>query len=287
MGVYKQDGSKNWYIDFYDENGKRVRECTKTTNKALANKILAKRLEDVRLRKFGMENPDRLLFKELVKKYFNYAESEIKATTFDRYKVSSTQLMEEFSGKYIDRITVLDIEEYKQKRLKKVKTATVNRDMALLRRMFNQAKKWDLLAKSPMDKVDFLREDNIRTRYLEKEELDRLLNECRHIPHLYLAVKIAVHTGMRKQEILSLKIPRLGESHDKINWVDVENRYFHLNITKTGKHRKVPMNEQLVPLVVNAVTESYTGKLFKVKDIRAGFENARDRAHIENFTFHG
>ena len=152
--------------------------------------------------------------------------------------------------------------------------------------MFNQAKKWDLINKSPMEKVDFLREDNIRTRYLEKEELDRLLNESRSVPHLYLAAMIAVHTGMRKQEIMSLRIPGYGKSLDKIKWVDIENRNFHLNVTKTSKHRKVPINEQILPLVEKAIRESSNSRLFRTKDIRRVFENARNKAGIEDFTFH-
>ena len=286
MSVYKQKGSDKWYIDFYDENGKRMRECTKSKSKALAQKLLAKRLEDVRLRKFGMDSPDPVLFEELLEKYFNYAVNEIKPSTYERYQVSANQLKESFLGKYIDRITVLDIEEYKQKRTKEVSKATVNRDLALLRRMFNQAKKWDLLNKSPMDKVDLYRENNIRDRYLEIDEVKRLLKESECSFPLYLGIQIAINTGMRRQEILSLKAPRDGDKKNKMNWVDLENRYFHLNITKTSKYREVPINDVIYPLVEKAIQESPDGKLFQRKDIRRGFENARKRADIKDFIFH-
>ena len=53
-------------------------------------------------------------------------------------------------------ITPPDIEGYKLHRRKQVSGATVNRELALLKRMFNLAINWDLyLASNPVRKVKF------------------------------------------------------------------------------------------------------------------------------------
>ena len=63
------------------------------------------------------------------------------------------------------------IEEYKTKRLAEGKMpATVNREIACLKCMFNKAIEWSKASDNPARKVKLLRENNTRTRYLEKEE---------------------------------------------------------------------------------------------------------------------
>ncbi|HIH96392.1 MAG TPA: hypothetical protein HA348_02695 [Thermoplasmata archaeon] len=44
------------------------------------------------------------------------------------------------------------------------------------------------------------REDNKRVRYLEKDQIDKLLKDCSE--HLRLILITALNTGMRKREIL-------------------------------------------------------------------------------------
>jgi integrase len=292
MGIYKQKNSDNWYIDYYLPGGKRIREVAGTSRK-LAEQLLGKRKAQILEGKFNVERPDAITFEEILKKYFDYASTSIKPTTFRRYKVSANQLKPFFDGRFIHQISAYDFERYKQARIKTATPATVNRDLAFLRRVFNQARRWNLITKTPMADLDFYREDNIRTRFFSEDELKRLLAACRLHPYLFLGVSIALHTGMRRGEVLSLRIPGPGEEPDKMNWIDLENRYFHLNITKTSKHRKVPINDALYPIVREAVElleESKEGlggkRLFKVKDFRRAFDGALKRAGIESGIFH-
>ncbi|MGV8123513.1 MAG: tyrosine-type recombinase/integrase [Candidatus Xenobiia bacterium LiM19] len=285
MRIYKRKDRPYYFIDYINSAGERVRESTGTSNKKTAEEILAKRKEDVRTGRFGMERPEQITFEKLCDRFFKSA-IKLKPSTRMRYQTSTNQLLPYFREHTIDKIAVYDIEKYQQDRIKKRKAATVNRDMAFLRRLFNKAKKWKLITKNPIDDIDFLEENNTRTRFYTVEEVPRLLEQCRHLPYLYQAVMIALHTGMRKREILSLWIPREGENLDKENWIDMENRCLHLNVTKNKKYRQVPLNKTIYSLLKVAIKDKEPGPLFTIYEIRKSFTNALKRAKIENACFH-
>jgi integrase len=65
--------------------------------------------------------------------------------------------------------------------------------------MFSQAIEWEHCTKNPVKRIKFKKENNSRTRFLEKEELQELLKYCH--PLLQSIVLVAVNTGMRREEI--------------------------------------------------------------------------------------
>lgn len=120
---------------------------------------------------------------------------------------------------------------------KLISPATVNRYLECMSVVFNYAKnKLDIIDINPMDKVDKLAENNARVRYLELEEINRLLTACLNTRYdLYLCVLIALLTGARKSEILNL------------TWenVDFDNKMFYFMRTKNGTNRGTPIHEHL------------------------------------------
>ena len=90
-----------------------------------------------------------------------------------------------------------------RQRIKTVTPATVNREIACLKTIFNEAIEWGKVEQNPVRKVKLYQENNRRVRYLESEEIDRLLREC--AGHLNPIVTVALNTGMRRGEILNLK----------------------------------------------------------------------------------
>ena len=85
--------------------------------------------------------------------------------------------------------------------------ATVNRYIAVLSHAFNIAvNEWGWLDDSPMRRVRKAKEPRGRVRVLSDEERQRLLKVCQESPnpYLYPVVVLALSTGARKMEILSL-----------------------------------------------------------------------------------
>lgn len=58
--IYKQDGSRNWYMRLRDEHGKLVRRSTRTADKDAARVVLAREMRAVELRRIDVHAPSPL-----------------------------------------------------------------------------------------------------------------------------------------------------------------------------------------------------------------------------------
>lgn len=86
--------------------------------------------------------------------------------------------------------------------------ATSNRYLAVLSHLFTFAvDEWGWATENPVRRVKRIKESRGRTRFLSDEERVRLLAACRasECTELYPIVVIAISTGMRRSEILTLR----------------------------------------------------------------------------------
>jgi len=112
--------------------------------------------------------------------------------------------------------------------------ATVNRYFISLSPVLTKsAGEWGYIETNPMAKVDKLDEPEGRVRFLSETERDSLLDACRKSRNkmLYPVTLLALSTGMRQGEILS------------ICWkdVDFDRKRIVLLDTKNGSSRQVPL----------------------------------------------
>ncbi len=126
--------------------------------------------------------------------------------------------------------------------------ATTNRYLAVMSHAFTIAvDEWGWAAENPLKKVRRIRESRGRTRYLSDDERIRLLAACRAslCAHLYLVVVIAISTGMRRAELLTLR-----------RWqIDIHRGMITLRDTKNGDPRCVPLTGHAHDLVVARLAE--------------------------------
>lgn len=172
---------------------------------------------------------------------------------------------------------------------KKLRTAsTTNRYLAALSSAFNVCvKEWNWMKENPVQKIIRPKENKPRERYLEKEEISRLLEVCRksRSQHLYPITLFALTTGARKGEICNLM------------WVDVD--FFRSTATfrdtKNGESRTVYLSQHIMEclreerskrtVLSEYVFPSYDGK--KPADIRTAWEAAVAQAGLKgNVVFH-
>jgi integrase len=160
--------------------------------------------------------------------------------------------------------------------------ATINRYLAALGAAFKYAvKERHWLDASPVGNVGRRAESAGRTRFLDDDERKRLMAACRASDHpeLHLAVTLAITTGMRKGEILSLRWPH----------VDLKRSLVQLIDTKNGSARTVPLPKIAAALLeqrgkVRSLTDD---RVFTEKrDFDLAWRNALAAAEINDFRFH-
>jgi integrase len=150
--------------------------------------------------------------------------------------------------------------------------------VAALNNLLNTAVEWKRIKTNPIKAVKKLKEPPGRLRYLTLQEINKLMVCCPPPPHpLRPIVVVALTTGMRKGEILSLKW----------NYIKPDSRFIILPVTKNNTVRVVPMNNTLlgvlmeIPRESEFVFESARGK--HLGDVKRSFTTACKKAGIEDF----
>jgi len=262
MGVFKRtrklNGKKSeyWYID-YAINGKRKWESVGKVGlvtKSDAKKVLEIRKSEILQGKFKANKQNVIpTFTEFAKDYLEYAKQNKKSWDRDMY---SLRRLEPFFGNYkLTDISPILIERYKLDRLKIVSTRTVNIELVLLKRMFSLAISWDKCEINPLHRVDFLKQLGPKERILSYDEEERLL--VLSPEHLRPILITALQTGMRYSEIL------------RLSWkdVDIENEYIHIRESKSGKGRKIPINETLKKALLELNSEHFVSNSVSIAEV--------------------
>jgi len=172
-------------------------------------------------------------------------------------------------------------EDYKRARLKDgAAPATVNREIAEWKRMWNLAVEAGRLPDNKIAGVKKLRCDNRRLRWLSVDEARRLLDAC--FGYLKWIVLCALMTGMRRSEITGLTWSQ----------VNFETRTIQLTRTKIGRMRFVPINDTLFKVLTRLWKRRRSEHVFTtrsgnpVNDIKHSFHTALRRAGITGCCFH-
>jgi hypothetical protein len=174
MGIYER-GNVYW-VDYYDPNRKRIQESSQSSNRRDAENLLALRKSDILRGVY--KQAVKITFGEFGERYMEHAKANKRSWLRDEQMLNH---LSAFFGKEkpLTGVTPVQIESYKIQRRSKVADSTVNRELALLKRMFNLAITWDLfLGLNPVRKVKFFREFNIGFRVLSPEEEKALLQNA-------------------------------------------------------------------------------------------------------------
>lgn len=168
--------------------------------------------------------------------------------------------------------------------------STVVRYLSSLSHVFSKAvKEWEWLRENPVFKIEKPKQAQGRKRVLDEVEQKRLLQACEESgsKDLFLVVALALGTGMRKGEIMSLR-------WKDINFSD-EKAIIFLEKTKNGRPRSILITGLLLNLLQNRRANQRGDSLLfpspncpsRHIDIRSAWEKALDKAGIEGFVFHG
>lgn len=299
-GLYKTEKSPNWYYDF-SHDGVRYQGSTKATSLTLARDILnAKRAEVLRGGagiRHGGKSPK---FFTLLENYLNTStekKSHVRdittaatlASFFGNRKLTTMENNEVLLRGYIKargeaEIDVTHVfadgkiaraEQIKSR--KPIKRTSINRELALLKTIFNRGIEWNMCSKNPVKKGMISQRAELEARrneFLELDEIEAYLNAC--APQFYPAAFAMLHTGMRSGEVKALE------------WsdIDFEQRTIHIKKDKAGKGRTVFMTEPLTQMLKSLKSSGQTGRVFlnrdgnPYKDFRSAHKHAMLRSGL-------
>src|SRR2546426_6824942 len=190
--------TSNWYIEFVAGN-RTIREATDFTKRSDAAEFLKKRMADALAGKILLSKSVTYddLRDLIITDYTNNDQKslgDLKSTRLPRLDAL-------FGGTKAIDITTASVERYKTLRLKDGSApATVNRELATLKRMFRLGLRQGRVATMPY--ISMLAEHNVRKGFFELDQFQAIL---KHLPAEYHALfEIAYVTGWRmKSELLT------------------------------------------------------------------------------------
>lgn len=287
---YRREDSPVWWVSYTDPSGKRVRRSTETTDRKEAEALEAKwKLESFQSKQWGAE-PNRT-FDELMLAYIKATQNDKRSAERDVF--SAKRLYAAFCGRALTSLTPADIRSYiERRRAEGVGAGTVNREVGLLSAAINYAQReWSWNIPNPAARRR-LREPEGRVRWITKAEAAALIRaagkeyRAAHLPDF---IRLALHTGMRRGEMLGLEWRRVDLQAGLI--------YLEGTHTKSGKRRSIPLNmEARAALISRASFRAEhcpdspwvfcNSEGERIASIKHSFASACERAGILDFRVH-
>lgn len=228
--------------------------------------------------------------------------------------------LREFGNLLLVDISPMLVEKWRTNRINNgITTATVNRDIAILKSALTKAVEWSFIKEHPLFKLKPFKIDSAaKVRYLDKDEEKRLKDALKtrdaelkrkrdngnqwrkgrsydFLPDLrqyvfadYLSpmILIALNTGLRRGELFSL------------TWEDVDLERAILtvngNVTKSGKTRYIPLNSVSLQVLKDWQLNNSSGEIIfsNVKTgsmfghVKKSWASVLGKANIKSFRWH-
>jgi integrase len=302
-GYVFQDKKGNWFarVTYTDRNGKRKNIQRKVENKSKGDELLKKLVNSIDNDKGASLETEKLTFKDLIEYYKKHYLKE--AQYVNGRKVSGLRsivqvrgyvnvLCEYFGKQKLRTVTYEDLLTFRNVRLRtpthqseQRSIATVNREMAYLRRLLNIAERNGWVSRNPFkcgDSLIHVADEKKRERILTRDEESKLLAQCigkrKHLRPIIIA---GLDTGCRLGELLKLRFKD----------IDFENNLITIQAfnTKTMRERQISITIRLKDELekLYAKTPEPDALVFGItSQVRHGFTNACIAAGIKGATFY-
>lgn len=254
MGTIYSRGGVFW-VQYY-RDGRRYRESVRSAKKTDATRLLRLREGDAEKGVPVTPKIGRLTFTEAAEDLINdYKVNGRKSLAHAQRRIDK-HLAPAFGHRRMAAIATADVRAFITARLDaKAAPGEINRELALLKRMFTLAIQGGKLITRPH--VPMLAENNVRTGFFEREHFDSLIA---HLPEaLRPMVTFAYVTGWRiPSEVLTLQWRQ----------VDLEAGTVRLDpgTTKSGEGRVIHLTAELRTLLdaQRTITEAYQRERGKI-----------------------
>jgi len=216
----------------YSHQGQQKRESTGTKDYQEAERYYKRRLGEMATGKYAGLAVERIRFAELTEALIeDYILNEKRSLPETKMRLKK-HLLPAFGKIRAAEFGTAHLKRYVAGRLKSgAANATINRELAIVSRVFNLAIEHDPPQVVRIPHIPFLRENNVRTGFLEQEQYHAVREQLPE--ELRLLFVALYHWGTRIGEMLPLE------------WTQVDLRGFevrlHPGTTKNGEGRLLPI----------------------------------------------
>ena len=258
---YKGKPDRCFYINYQDKNKKLVLEKVGWASNGytadFASKRRSERVSDVKhgdTIPIDLRKEEPLTFNDIWKDFYEYAKINKKSYRDDYFRYKK-HIEPVFGRKLIRNITSEDIENFKdqllsadrgegycEEKIDGLSAQSVCHVLGIMRTVFNKVIKSEKFSgKNPVSAVKFPSTNNTnRLRYLTPFEVDEMLLPmlCWASHTIYEIAYVSIYTGMRADEIFSLKWQNL----------DLKDRTIHILETKNTLSRTAYITDGLLDI---------------------------------------
>jgi len=307
---------QKWILDFTDPITNRRKKKTYPSKGAAELALKAVSVAQVEHKHFEVKDLTPILLGECIDAYVERAKTKKRSWALDALLLRFFKA--NWADKILSEVTRGMVETYmverkgipNQRTGKTISDNTVNKELAALSCVFARAKEGVLpgiaqyMGENPVRIVKKFKLAKFPVeRWLTVEEEARLLQACRalrtddarrgtmrEVPHLWHVVEVALNTGFRREEVLSLTWDAIDYKNAIIRLQDVKD--------PTKELRTVPLNRRLTEALedlwqdrgmsqgpkVDWVFHKPDGERFL--DVKRSFHTAMRMAGITRFRFH-
>ena len=178
-----------------------------------------------------------------------------------------------------ERQKPIAVTEKGQQKMKTIKAATVNRDLSVLRRILYWSVEEGYLLSNPLGRLRMERERRTKRPVMSVAEEIKLTAAAPE--HLQRIILCALHTGMRRGEIL----------HQRWEDIDLDNCILHVSHSKTpeGEMREIPLTTRIYAMLHSIRRDHgivFTFEGNALTEIKTSWHSSLRRSGIRHFRFH-
>jgi integrase len=276
MSVYKRkDRGGLWWFRTKDATGNRVNRPGGETKRAAIEARDSFRRDQEALR-FEIKSCELEDF--VVNTYLPEQTSNISKKSLRReMDALNKHLLPLFIGT-LKAITPERITQYKNERLAVVSSASVRKELSILRHVLSMAIRLDRLSVSPFTKVKMPRDSVPRVRFLDPSEWEALL---KNVPENYRSIAVfLVNTGCRRGDALSLRWSN----------IDLQNGFGVIEEDKRHKEKIITLNSDVVALLQTLPRHDSDDRVFfwvpSGDAVTWAFAKAVKKTGVVNFRLH-
>jgi len=273
--IYRQARSSFWWIG-YPQNGRYVRESSGSTKKWEAEQLLRRRLAEAEMG--YLPQPRRVLVRDLADALLVEYRLNRKSAAWAEL-VWRVHLQPRFGDMRASALTTDALNQYIELRqVEGAANGTINRELAILKRMFNLAPRSTPPRVPHVPLFPKLKEPPARSGFINPADYEHLRDSC-HELWLRAMIALAYTFGFRQSELLSMRVRQ----------VDLTTRTIRLEpgTTKNDEGRMVHMTSEVEKLLAACISGKGSGDYVftrmsghPVRDFRKSWATACVRAGL-------